>query len=397
MPKLVLVVPEYSSAPKGGPQLRIFNTITAICAIDGLEVHLVVTASLEEEPEIDREHKLRLSSCHFDVRDRNRWSFRTLLKEIKATTSRIFLLDRKIRSLRPDIIWTSFSILHFSTLLLAKLHRESAFLVSDNDSVWSRFLLRGVPFSTGKTRIFLLVKGLLARVKEFVIANVSSINAAPSEFDAEYYNSITLGGEDAVVVANVLDLRDYPEMRSGHDGSTMSFVIPGSFGFTGSPMEDGVAWFLGEIWPSVKLELPEARLVIAGRASDVRFRSDQVAGIDVLGTVEDMVKVLEKATACIVPLRFESGTRFKILEAGAMGIPVVSTRMGAEGLPVTDGSDICLADTPEEFVVALRALRDPKVGENLGAALQSLVRSEFGIPNLSAQTKGVLYRLGVYS
>lgn len=396
MPKLVLVVPEYSSTPKGGPQLRISNTISAMCAIGGLEIHVVVTGALEEEPLIQGEQKSRVTGWHFTLRDPNRRSSLSALRAMRAATSRIFVLDRKIRGLDPDVIWFSFSVLHFPNLLLTKLHRRPAFVVSDNDSVWSRFLLRGVPFSTGRTRLVLFVKGTLSVLKELAIANLSSINAAPSPFDAEYYRAISLGKKDAAVVSNVLDLRDYPETSNHIDADGTSLVIPGSFGFTGSPMEDGVTWFLGEIWPAIKLEFPEARLLIAGRHSNARFQSDPIAGIEVLGTVENMVEIIGSATACVVPLRFESGTRFKILEAGAVGVPVISTRMGAEGLPVTNGRDIFLADTPEEFLMAMRALGQPNVGKNLGQTLQGLVRGQFGTANLSAQIKAVLVRLGVY-
>jgi glycosyltransferase involved in cell wall biosynthesis len=90
-------------------------------------------------------------------------------------------------------------------------------------------------------------------------------------------------------------------------------------------------------------------MTVAGRASDELFKSDPARGIDVIGRFDDPAPLLADASVVVVPLRHGSGTRLKILEAFAYGLPVVSTAIGAEGLDVVDGETILIADDPNEF------------------------------------------------
>ena len=92
----------------------------------------------------------------------------------------------------------------------------------------------------------------------------------------------------------------------------------------------------------------------------------------------------------IVPLLFESGTRFKILEAGALGKPVVSTTLGAEGLPVHHEEHVFIADTKQSFADAVLRAFDETVGSKMSSQLNSLVNSEFTTLNASEQCDSVI-------
>ncbi|MEO6445710.1 MAG: glycosyltransferase [Gemmatimonadaceae bacterium] len=162
--------------------------------------------------------------------------------------------------------------------------------------------------------------------------------------------------------------------------------------FTGSmdwmPNEDGIAWFVREVLPLVQRDVPDATLSIVGRnpTALVRSLADAARGIDVTGTVPDIRPYLERAGAIIVPLRVGGGTRLKIFEAMAMERPLVSTTIGAEGLPVRDGEELCIADEPAAFAAAVvHLLRTPAEGARLGAAAARLVRERFGWAQVAAQ------------
>ena len=95
------------------------------------------------------------------------------------------------------------------------------------------------------------------------------------------------------------------------------------------------------------------------------------------GTVPDMRDEIAKAETCVVPLRIGSGTRLKILEAAAMGKPIVSTTLGAEGLDFVNGEEIVLADDPAKFAEAVaELLADPGARRKLGDAARN--RAERG-------------------
>jgi glycosyltransferase involved in cell wall biosynthesis len=127
------------------------------------------------------------------------------------------------------------------------------------------------------------------------------------------------------------------------------------------PNVDGTVYFVEEILPLIRKKLPAATFTIAGRSPDPKVLKavEGVEGITVTGTVDDMRPWLWGARTSVVPLRIGGGTRLKIYECMAAGVPVVSTTVGAEGLQYTEGEDILLADDPAAFADAcVRLLTD---------------------------------------
>jgi sugar transferase (PEP-CTERM/EpsH1 system associated) len=158
---------------------------------------------------------------------------------------------------------------------------------------------------------------------------------------------------------------------------------PATIVFTGSldwyPNEDAVVHFVDAILPRVRAEAPAARFVVVGRNPSAKLRQTaEAAGATVTGTVDDVRPYLGQATVCVVPLRIGGGTRLKIFEALAMAKPVVSTTIGAEGLPVTSGEHLVLADSPDDFAHAVGSLlRDPERRRRLAEAGRALVEERF--------------------
>ena len=158
-----------------------------------------------------------------------------------------------------------------------------------------------------------------------------------------------------------------------------SLVFLGSMDWM--PNIDAVEFFTGEIWPAVKKKFPHATFTIVGRnpPAKVKELEKRIPGVRVTGTVDDVRPFLAAAAAMIVPLRVGGGTRIKIFEGMATGIPVISTRIGAEGLPVTHGENILLADTPAEFAAQIAAVFEkPAAAAGIGASGRTLVREKFG-------------------
>jgi polysaccharide biosynthesis protein PslH len=142
------------------------------------------------------------------------------------------------------------------------------------------------------------------------------------------------------------------------------------------PNVDSMLYFHTEIWPKIKDRVPNVRLNIVGArpTAAIRALGDVDPAINVAGSVPDVRPYAEDCAAFIVPLRSGSGMRVKILNALAMGLPVVSTTVGAEGIDVTDGENILLADSPEAFAEAvLRLLSEPELGARLGAVGRRLM------------------------
>ncbi|MBC8087573.1 MAG: glycosyltransferase, partial [Phycisphaerae bacterium] len=153
------------------------------------------------------------------------------------------------------------------------------------------------------------------------------------------------------------------------------FVFVGSMDWL--PNEEGVKWFCEAVWPEVRRKIPNARFRIVGRSpsSAVKALADDKNGVEVTGSVPDVRPHLEAATAMLVPLRIGGGTRLKIFEAMGMECPVISTTIGAEGLPVTDGTHLLIADDVASTVKACADIvSNPARASSIAGAAAQFVR-----------------------
>jgi glycosyltransferase involved in cell wall biosynthesis len=161
------------------------------------------------------------------------------------------------------------------------------------------------------------------------------------------------GLANASWVPNVLRRPDVP---LGHDavGTEPSILFQGSLNY--APNMDAAGWFVRDIAPRIRERVPGAVVRLVGRpAPGVEALQDPLR-VTVVGRVDLMETELGRADLAVVPVRYGSGTRVKILESFAHRIPVVSTTIGAEGLDVTDGVHLLLADDPETFAAQCERL-----------------------------------------
>jgi glycosyltransferase involved in cell wall biosynthesis len=146
------------------------------------------------------------------------------------------------------------------------------------------------------------------------------------------------------------------------------------------PNRDAVEFFVQTVLPRIRIEFPTAKFIVAGRNPPPDFVASfsKDGNIEFTGTVPDMLPYLYRATVVVVPLRIGGGTRIKILEACATGKPVVSTTIGAEGLELTPGNQIILADEPEAFAqTIIDLLKDRARREELGRSARVVVVEKY--------------------
>jgi sugar transferase (PEP-CTERM/EpsH1 system associated) len=181
-----------------------------------------------------------------------------------------------------------------------------------------------------------------------------------------------------VVVENGVDT-DY---FSGTAASTLTptrsrIVFVGSMDYY--PNTEAVVLFARHIWPRIRERFPEWHFTIVGSnpgPAVIELRSER--NVEVTGTVPDIRPYYGDAVAAVVPLRTGGGTRLKILEAMAAGVPVVSSTLGAEGLEVTPGRDLLIADDAEDWLLALASLcQQPSRWSELAAAGRALVLARY--------------------
>jgi glycosyltransferase involved in cell wall biosynthesis len=194
---------------------------------------------------------------------------------------------------------------------------------------------------------------------------------AASESDAARARAISPGAS-VRVYPNALPPRPMPT-------ATRRDVIVFSGNMEYHPNQAAVRFFRREIWPLLRDRRPELVWRLVGKNPEaVRAFTSGDPRIECSGPVEDAVKELAQAKVAVVPLLAGSGTRLKILEAWAAGTSVVSTTIGAEGLPVCDGEHLLLADGPSDFAGAVeRLLACSDLRDKLAAAGRALLDKEF--------------------
>jgi polysaccharide biosynthesis protein PslH len=141
-----------------------------------------------------------------------------------------------------------------------------------------------------------------------------------------------------------------------------------------------VRYFAGEVLPLVRSEEPDVAFWITGSTEGVDVAGlGRVDGVTFTGRLPDVTQTVAQSLACVVPLRHGGGTRLKVLEAMALGTPVISTSKGIEGLDVEPGVHVLVANEPNDFAnQTLRVMRDPALASRLTLAARRRVEDQYG-------------------
>jgi sugar transferase (PEP-CTERM/EpsH1 system associated) len=235
----------------------------------------------------------------------------------------------------------------------------------------------------------LLVEREARRMLRFEGDRVRSVDLTSccSEDDARLLRAAA-GGGHVEVVPNGVDLEGF-----GADGDAVDrghIVLTGSMDW--EPNADAAEWLCREILPEVRRKLPGMRAYIVGRKPLPRVQAlSSLEGVFVTGTVPDVRPYLRKARCLVVPMRVGGGTRLKILEAFAARIPVVSTRVGYEGIEATPERELLVAETPGEFAEQIARLdRDPALATGLAEAGRDLAERRYGWEAIGRRLLGLL-------
>lgn len=221
----------------------------------------------------------------------------------------------------------------------------------------------------------------LKRYEARVCATANAVLAV-SEADATALRSLGVAARIRVV-PNGVDTDYYRPNPDSRSAAPLP-PNPATLLFTGTmdyrPNVDAMGWFVSAVLPAVAARKPEIRLLIVGRspAPWVRALASRHDNVMVTGPVEDVRPYFRQSALFIVPIRVGGGSRLKILEALAMGLPVVSTSMGAEGIDLVDGQEIMLADGAEGFAAAiLQLLDDPSLRDRMAPAGRRAAQERF--------------------
>ena len=220
---------------------------------------------------------------------------------------------------------------------------------------------------------------------ERMICQRSDAVVCVSEADGEALARLRIRATPQVVPNGVDTARYHRGLADALPLEHPALVFTGKMDFR--PNVDAMLWFWGQVWPLIRRAVPQARLYVVGKsphASLAPLRDDpQVA---VTGYVEDILPYFGGADIYVVPLRVGGGTRLKVLEAMASGLPMVTTSLGAEGIALSHGENALVADSVEAFAEAVVTLvQSPERRAALGAAARAFAVAHYDWQNIVPQ------------
>lgn len=416
--KILFTTPVLGYPAFGGPTLRIENSIKALNSISELHIicrekkSSITTEAISFYRQTSKTFKFAPSSIpggssffkisliiFFKIinkiyrfaKNKDIVDFNTLFLGSAKDDAKFILSEYHKNSC--NVIWLGYGNVSFDLLQELRLIDKNVKIVCDTDSVWSRFVLRELPFikdpvKYDKTK----QEGEKKALEEADMVKLSNVVTAVSQVDLDYYSSLT-SKSTARIFSNVIDLKNYNYEKSVCDMGEYSVYLAGTF-WENSPMELAARWLIDDIMPIVWKLYPSTKLFIVGKDSRVILSDVENERVTITGRVRSVLPYLCNATVVTVPLSFESGTRYKILEAGACKKAVVSTTLGAEGIKITDGKDILIADTKEEFAESIiKIFENKEFSSILSNNLYRLVENSYSLEKLKIEGRLILEEL----
>jgi glycosyltransferase involved in cell wall biosynthesis len=362
-PRILFITSHWPWAPAYGAQQRVLNVARILKRFGDLSLVLVPTDQEAEET-------VRRTRQEFDVR--------RVIRPVSAPRLSLASIPRRLRhEFDPTYLQTD--------PFVAREDDRAALveLVNQNDIVWVHTIRTANWFRLYRWPNSVLdADDIQSRTHQSVAQSSRSLGTRLVNLRRAWiwrrHESHFKYRFDAVTVCSEDD-RGYFDMEERTfvvpNGSNRvpkrprSYPEPARVGFIGNcdfmPNLEGLKWFIGEVWPGIKRQMPNVSLRLVGRGSDgsVTKLSPDIVG---LGWLEDPGDEIATWSVMIVPIQVGGGTRVKIAEGFARQCPIVATGLGAFGYTVRNGEEILLADRADDFASScLMVLKNPKLGEEI--------------------------------
>ena len=356
------------------------------------DVHLVVLLEAGEEREAHESLRSKFASMHLMVRPpapaSNRFGLLPHAVREFANHELQEALERIIFEKAIDVVQVEYTNMaqyarSYKSVLTALFEHDVYF-----QSIARRLTAPGAAFQPAE-----LVEYLRAiRYELNAISSVDYVQVCTSE-NAAYLKGFApwLGEHIDPALRAGIDTVSNAYNESGRDGDTLLFVG----NFRHKPNQEGLHWLLENVMPGVLQARPSTRLRVVGPNSHLLTLPSVLPDwLDLRGAVDDVRPHLQHCAVFVCPVLTGSGVRVKLLEAFSTGIPVIATRIGAEGLAEGETAVCRVADRPQDFIAATAALlEDPEEGRRLARAARRMVESEWDVEENTRRLVGRYHEL----
>lgn len=302
-------------------------------------------------------------------------------------------------TIRDRLSRRSYELVHVCDIVMAQYflrEHEHIPLSIDRSRVDLQFQLQQTAFNAKSWKDKLLAWENMAKlwIYEKKIARRCQLQVLCGPDDETFVRKHISRRVPVEVVANGVDLDFFKALPAGNElSNTPAMLFCGAMDYT--PNVDALRWYFAEIHDQVRQALPELHIWIVGKSpTDEVMSYGQLGGVTVTGSVEDVRPYYRRSWLQMVPLRIGGGTRLKIVESLAIGTPVVSTTIGAQGLGLQHDKHALLADSAEEFAgQIIRLCRDAGLRQNLRSNGIEAANERFGWTNIGRRLAFACQRL----
>ncbi len=322
--------------------------------------------------------KTKLETVYIDLSIKPIHAFLNLFTKKSYHVQRF--ISKKFENKIIDILKNeTFDIIQLETLFISpyietirKYSKAKIVLRAHNIEylIWERLA------STSKNPIkHLYLKHLSRTLKNYEISALNKYDgiAAITKNDAEFFKNT--GCKTPIIdIPFGIDIKKYNHHKQEYEFPSLFHI--GSMNWI--PNVEGIKWFLENVWYKIYQKYPELKFYLAGRKMPNWLLKSKYPNVVILGEVEDAADFINSKAIMIVPLLSGSGIRVKIIEGMCAGKTIISTKIGAEGINCKDGTDILIANTPDEFLESVtKCVEDKNYCNNIGKNAKKLIEKNY--------------------
>jgi glycosyltransferase involved in cell wall biosynthesis len=383
--KILMLTPYLPYPLISGGQIRTYNLLKNLSKDH--QITLFALIKTEKEKQYIKELEPLCTQIQLFKRTQNPWAIRNIL--MAAFTAYPFLVTRNLpkgmrRAVSHELTHHHYDLIHAETFYMMPNIPNTqvpVLLVEQTiEYLGYQFYAQTTPHKFLKPLLYLDIAKIQYWEKHFwrKAGHLVTMSAQ----DKSYIQSQIGTGTKIDVVANGVDMDFFNKTKKTLPANpTILFV--GTFKWL--PNIDAVINLIKNLWPGIKAKVPNARLWIVGHSPTpaILELADQ-AGITISSDIADIREAYAKAHVLLAPIRSGKGTRYKILEAMATGTPIVTTRLGAEGIDLVPGENALIGDTSEELInLTAKVLTNQKLQLKLAKAAKNVVVGKYTWQSIS--------------
>lgn len=377
--KILMLVPYLPTITMSGGQTRWYNIIKYLAKTHEITLFSLIKDNSERKfiPELKKYCK----KVRVFERPKKPWTVRNVLASVFGPFPLLVMRNRSLeekKAIKEELELEKYDLIHAETFyVMPHLGKTEVPTILVEQTIWhnvyKHYVIREVPFFLRPFYLQDVIKIIFWEKHYWKKAD--KLFAVSEEDRKEMLRLVP--NKKVGIIPNGVDSKFFSEKKISRENPPR--ILYGVTNFEWLQNQEATEILIKEVWPLIKEKFPDSIVWIVGRKIPEWVKKEAVSGnIMVTENILDARDAYRSSTIMVAPIRGAGGTRLKVLEAMASGLPVVSTRVGVAGLNLTDGENVLIADSPKLVASsAVRLLKNKALAEKIGREGQEHVRQFF--------------------